>query len=113
MRLDWQCSRKNRLGFLLDIPVLAMVSRPPTQRLFNNDLPNFGYVLDNMHSNIEFATLGKMLSFNAGIFYEFNLLPSQNFRQRLSYSLSYLRLQTSGDFRMLTHNINLTLARWL
>lgn len=98
----WRSGEAGEFSIRLGLPALALVSRPPAQRYYNNDQPNPGDVLDLVHSDLSVQGPPDYLGLDVDAEYSFDI--STRLSESLRYRGSYRRSDTPMVGEYLSHS---------
>jgi len=89
-------------------PVVAMVSRPPADRFYNNDKDKAGYISDKLFENMELRTIDEHLSLEGEA--SVRMALAGGYFQTLGYRLYYTSDSSPAQTHILSHTIFLRLG---
>lgn len=92
----------------LGLPVVALVSRPPSQRYYNNDMPRLGYIFSKVHEDLKFETLDRFQALDLRLGYAVDL--SDRFSESIAYELRFRRSTDPDLYLSLAHGLRVSLA---
>lgn len=103
--LIYQKSADNSLSLEIYAPVAALVSRPPKRFLYKVANPEFSWAVDELHSNLRFASINEHVVLNMNLGY--SLRYTARFKQRIYWRACYTKsmMPYSKDITILTHAI--------
>lgn len=95
-------------SFEIQIPLLALVSRPP-KRFTNSEVnPGFSSIIDSMHDNLKLTSLHRHFDLKLDLAYTFQY--SSKFKQTFSWRFKYVhnRMPYSKKVKILIHTFGVT-----
>ena len=95
--------------FTLRLPVAAMVSRPPEERLYNNDKDKIDYVFSKIYESMKFKTLDKHFALDGEAALRFKM--TQGWGETLGYRLNYVRDSSPAQTQILSHSLFVRISR--
>ena len=102
--------RPNKHSFMLEInmPVVALVSRPPERFLYKVLNPKFSWLISEFHDNMRLTSIHQHFAIDMNLAYKFRY--SKKFEQRLFWQFSYLNnnMSYSKEISILTHTFGVT-----
>ena len=109
-RLIYNRSNGAYVTFDMQLPLLALVSRPPDRFLKSEIDPKFSAIVNNMHDNMELTSLNRYFDIKLNIAYTF--AGSENFMQSFYWRFRYLNnnMAYSKNVKILTHSLGLVLS---
>lgn len=87
----------------LAAPLVALVSRPPEERFYNNDHLDAGYIIGKVHEDPSFRSVNSHLAFDAELSYSH---PSgKNWDADYGYRFRFIYDTDPRDYTYLTHSL--------
>jgi hypothetical protein len=86
--------RKNLLA-KVEIPVVSIASRPPSDRLYKIDDTSFGGIMSNMHSDLNAGSVETVFFLSTDVDYQFGI--SQKTMESVGFSVQYLRIKNRNS----------------
>lgn len=106
--LTYQKSQKSSFYFEIEIPILALVSRPPERFLYKIMDDKFSWIVHEIHTNLKFTSIHQHFVLNMNLGYDFSY--SDKFQQRVYWRFSYINnsISYSKNISILTHTLGAT-----
>ncbi|MFQ5825370.1 MAG: hypothetical protein ACE5JB_15115 [bacterium] len=108
-RLSYQKSDKSTINFDINIPVVALVSRPPERFLYKELNPKFSWFISQFHDDLTLTSLHQHFEFNMILEYKYG--HPHKFKKSFFWSFSYIKnsMSYSKNVSILTHTFGVSL----
>lgn len=100
-RVRGRRGRTHVLAGNLDLPLVGLVSRPPSEVTYNNDLPSLGYGLVRTHHDPRFASLHNVQAVRVG--FRWRLALTKRLTQSVGLKSEYMRIAFPAPIASFTH----------
>ena len=103
--LKYHPSEKNIVSLDINIPVIALISRPPERTLYKLLNPEFSWIVRKFHENLRLVSIHQHFVLNMKLGYTFQY--SSKFKQSVYWRFMYLNnnMTYSKELNILAHSL--------